>query len=117
MSLLRDIFKNVKNYCLGFGNIFGMGLQLGILPFWKLAIRTVFNYFTRVRFGRLPGKRQKLLFWFLKIFLVRACSWTCYHFLSFSHPQSRITFPRSSQVITVISSWLHCHIVLVGEVR
>ena len=37
-------------------------------PFLKLTIRTVFNYFARTGLGRFPGKRQTLLFGFLKIF-------------------------------------------------
>ena len=86
-----------------FKNIFGMGLELGMSPFLKLTIQTFFYYFARARFGRVPGKRQTLLFVFLKIFLVWACSWTCYHFQLFPTSQSLITFPRSSQVITVIS--------------
>ena len=36
--VLGDFFKNVKNYCLGFWKyFFGMGLQLGMIPFFNFS--------------------------------------------------------------------------------
>ena len=104
---MGDFLENVKNYCLGFENIFWYGLAIGHVTIFETDHSNSFYAFHESTFWEISLKTLKITVWvFENIFWYGLAVGHDTIFQLFPPPQSLITFTRSSQVITMISGQL-----------